>query len=368
VPQLLVVLHTFINSAISDGVGRKYPCVFCSVFIAILHFVLIFVTDYSLFCIIYFLIGFCIGGNAVYYIWGAELSLIYSPSESPVDIHLLRDEELNDEYHQTVDDFKILTGTLFQIIFGVGGMILALVAYLLPFYKYLFLFISIMSLLYAIVLAVFISESPQWISHQNDLLLTNNIGLYLVFRQYFQDVKSLLAQKKLKLFTLMLYFFVNTILYYAAALNSGYLGSNVYISFLLMNILTLPGPFFVAFFGHRYKSLNIAKAGMFFVFLIFIMMTLFSFLETDLTRRHVEISALSFLGMLCIMITFTMAFIICEKIFPIDIKGIAMGLCMFSGKAGAILFPWINDGFAAKSVTILLCLSLFCNLTLYFID
>ncbi|XP_048063500.1 solute carrier family 22 member 2 [Megalobrama amblycephala] len=262
--------------------------------------------------------------------------------------YVLITELVGVEYRRTV-------GVTYQMIFSLGLLILPLLAYFIPNWRWLQVVFTIPYICF-LTYYWFIPESPRWLLSQNKrteaLEITKMIAKEnkKTLSKNFETLKventdpastasfmDLFKTSKLRTYTFILSFnwFTSAVVYQGLIMRLGILGGNVYVDFLISGIVELPAAFLILLtierIGRRlpFATANIV-AGAACLITAFIPDSMF-WLK----------SAVACVGRLGITMAFEMVVFVNTELYPTVIRNLGVSVCSTMCDIGGIIAPFL---------------------------
>ncbi|XP_014677147.1 PREDICTED: organic cation transporter protein-like [Priapulus caudatus] len=252
----------------------------------------------------------------------------------------------------------------YSMYYGVGCMLLALFAWLVPVWRHLQFGISIWMF---ILLGYYflLDESPRWLyaegKHKECEMVLRKIAAFNR-KSYPENVQMILDEKKHQIVTddgkvrepnvmdtlrtpnmrkkslIMMYqWFVVSMVYYGLSLNSVNLGSNPYVGFTLASLVEIPAHLVAMYTMKRFGRRLTTSATM--------LASGISCLVTALPFLHGFswlIVGLATFGKFSVSITFTVVYLYSAEIYPTVVRNAGVGSNSVFARVGAILAPYIS--------------------------
>ncbi|XP_069936748.1 organic cation transporter protein [Cherax quadricarinatus] len=148
---------------------------------------------------------------------------------------------------------------------------------------------------------------------------------------------DLLRTPKTRMRTCIMFFFLSVcaLVYYGLSSNSGSLGGNIFVNFIVIMLIEIPSYIFSFFILDRMGR----KGSLSFVFLL----GGFSCLISGFIPEGYDwlVVVLSMLGKFGIAAAFAIAFVYSTEIFPTEYRSVGVGACSMCSRLGGILAPFI---------------------------
>uniref|UniRef100_A0A8C2IUB0 Solute carrier family 22 member 3 n=1 Tax=Cyprinus carpio TaxID=7962 RepID=A0A8C2IUB0_CYPCA len=252
-------------------------------------------------------------------------------------------------------EYRRMVGVTYQMFFSLGILILPLLAYFIPNWRWLQVVFTIPYICF-LTYYWFIPESPRWLLSQNKRIealeitkaiakenkktLSKNIETLTdentesISTVSFMD---LFKTSKLRKFTFILSFnwFTSAVVYQGLIMRLGILGGNVYVDFLISGIVELPAAFLILLtierIGRRlpFAAANIV-AGAACLITAFIPDSMF-WLK----------SAVACVGRLGITMAFEMVVFVNTELYPTVIRNLGVSVCSTLCDIGGIIAPFL---------------------------
>uniref|UniRef100_A0A671NNG2 Solute carrier family 22 member 2-like n=1 Tax=Sinocyclocheilus anshuiensis TaxID=1608454 RepID=A0A671NNG2_9TELE len=231
-------------------------------------------------------------------------------------------------------EYRRMVGVTYQLFFSLGILILPLLAYFIPNWRWLQVVFTIPYICF-LTYYWFIPESPRWLLSQNkrnETLTDKNTDS--ISTASFMD---LFKTSKLRKFTFILSFnwFTSAVVYQGLIMRLGILGGNVYVDFLISGIVELPAAFLILLtierIGRRlpFAAANIV-AGAACLITAFIPDSMF-WLK----------SAVACVGRLGITMAFEMVVFVNTELYPTVIRNLGVSVCSTLCDIGGIVAPFL---------------------------
>uniref|UniRef100_A0A8C1FHP6 Solute carrier family 22 member 3 n=1 Tax=Cyprinus carpio carpio TaxID=630221 RepID=A0A8C1FHP6_CYPCA len=252
-------------------------------------------------------------------------------------------------------EYRRMVGVTYQMFFSLGILILPLLAYFIPNWRWLQVVFTIPYICF-LTYYWFIPESPRWLLSQNKRIealeitkaiakenkktLSKNIETLTdentesISTVSFMD---LFKTSKLRKFTFILSYnwFTSAVVYQGLIMRLGILGGNVYVDFLISGIVELPAAFLILLtierIGRRlpFAAANIV-AGAACLITAFIPDSMF-WLK----------SAVACVGRLGITMAFEMVVFVNTELYPTVIRNLGVSVCSTLCDIGGIIAPFL---------------------------
>ncbi|KAK3103224.1 hypothetical protein FSP39_017559 [Pinctada imbricata] len=329
-----LLFGSILFGAIADMFGRKPSlCVAISI-LFVSNLGLVFAPDYISFIILRFFVGISnVGIFGQCFVIGMEL--VGKPR-------------------------RVFTGTIIEIFWCFGELLVAGIAYFLPDWRHIQIAITALVGIF-LPYWILIPESLRWlfstgksqkanelllkIAKVNKVKLPENIIINLQEESsssFFKPLGQLLTSPTLLLRTgiISLCWFVSNIGYFGLTLNSGRIGGNIYVNYVVSAVMEL-----VAYIACLCLVDRIGRRAMFCTSMLLggisCLCTIFTVMYApDLSWTTV---ALSNIGKLGVSASFAVIFIFTPELYPTKLRGSTLGLTNFIGRAGGVVSPYIAD-------------------------
>ncbi|XP_068433219.1 solute carrier family 22 member 2-like [Clinocottus analis] len=318
---------SFAFGFVADRFGRKISFLISNIVTVIAGIVLAFAPNYVSILVLRAIFGFGTKGG-----WMTS--------------YVLLTEIVGVEYRRTV-------GILYQMFFSVGGLLLPLMAYFIPNWRWQQLIISVPYILF-MSYYWFIPESPRWLISQNKsskaLEITEAIAkenkrkirtpVTLTDVEGDSSSASLLdlvrtPNMRKHTFILMFNWFTTTVVYQGLIMRVGIVGGNVYIDFFIFALTEFPALFIILFTVERvgrripFASANIVACAACFI-TAFIPDSIFWFK-----------TALGCIGRLASTMAFDMVVFVNSELYPTYIRNMGVSVCSTLSDIGGIVAPFL---------------------------
>ena len=248
-------------------------------------------------------------------------------------------------------------GTAAGTGFFVGGMLLPLMAWLLPNWKHLTLANAAIKAVLCSVLFL-LPESPRWLY---------NVGKYKQAKETLEWMAKINKRKipaaELSHFVESekeepkgpgCWFFVHSplvvvrlaltgflwfssgLIFYGISLNVGGLAGNIYINMLLMAIMDIPGCCFIFFIVNSRLGRRLS------IFFSLIICVISLFTDIALPRASIGRTILAIVGKLAINIAFNALYILTPELFPTGMRATALGTVSAIARVGSSISPFVT--------------------------
>jgi MFS family permease len=403
-----------IPSLVSNKFGRKKAFIGSCTLLLVASVAEMLSVSFTMLAVSRFFKGFSVGANGVIsYVWGVEWMLFFcqpdlgsirsrasdicedsdsdldhslsfdkkNESDTASDIALRRSRQPTAEsFYSTSDTFtrsQTRGSALFQLMWSFGGIVLSLLAFLVPYWRYLLFVVILVTIAVMVLVVSYVPESPKWLLEQIDsgnvecaekfdnvLTLIKNYhsgsgwiyplpkysvrthGSYnaeprettLRYLSFIQPFLPLFTPPLL-LTTMILAFvwFSNAFIYYGISLNASHLPGNVYIVSALLNLVSIPGQLLLVP-STRTFGLKLTFVGsLLFVAFMFITMSVIRFLDGP----NLIVLILSFMGEFGIVLSFSAVYLMTAQVYPTSIRATGVGLGVMFARVGAMLCPFV---------------------------
>ncbi|XP_072037058.1 organic cation transporter protein-like [Amphiura filiformis] len=252
---------------------------------------------------------------------------------------------------------RMLAGVGIQLVFSIGYMLLALLAFFIRDWWILQLVISAPIAL-VFLLVPFIPESPRWLMSKGrfdeaekiiqDVAEANKTQLPETLFQEEEKQKIFEANQErqptaIDLFrtptlrgrtlNLMFNWTVNSMVYYGLSLSTSDLGSDPYVAFFISGLVEVPAyiwvPIGIEWLGRKPNLFSLLILGG------------VACLATIGIPPGTAKTTVAMLGKFCISATYAIIYIYTAEIYPTIVRGAGMGICSMSARIGAIISPII---------------------------
>ncbi|KAL7888458.1 hypothetical protein AOLI_G00034320 [Acnodon oligacanthus] len=251
-------------------------------------------------------------------------------------------------------EYRRVVGVLFQMIFSFGLIVLALIAYLIPNWRWLQVAFTVP---YIIFMSYywFVPESPRWLLSQNNSSKAVEITEALAkenkktLSKNIQTLKDdnadsasgsfidLIRTPNIRKYTLILSFnwFTSAVVYQGLIMRLGILGGNVYIDFLISGIVEFPAAFLILFTIERIgRRLPFATAN--------IMSGAACFITAFIPESLLWLKTLmACIGRLGITMAFEMVVFVNTELYPTFIRNLGVSVCSTLCDIGGIVAPFL---------------------------
>ncbi|KPP73731.1 hypothetical protein Z043_107170, partial [Scleropages formosus] len=251
-------------------------------------------------------------------------------------------------------EYRRMVGVLLQMFFSVGILILPLIAYLIPNWRWLQVAITVPYILF-LLYYWFIPESPRWLLSQNNIrkavhitgqiakengkTLSKNIETLTgdntdITTASFLD---LIRTPKMRKYTFILMFnwFTSAVVYQGLIMRLGIQGGNVYVDFLISGVVEFPAAFLILFtierIGRRipFATANIVSGVACFVV---------AFTPDSLLWFKMFVACIGRLG---ITMAFEMVVFVNTELYPTFVRNLGVSACSTLCDIGGIVAPFL---------------------------
>ncbi|XP_066533367.1 solute carrier family 22 member 2 [Hoplias malabaricus] len=261
--------------------------------------------------------------------------------------YVLITELVGVEYRRTV-------GVLFQMFFSFGIIILALIAYLIPDWRWLQVAFTV-PYIFFLVYYWFVPESPRWLLSQNNSKKAVEITEAMAkenkktLSKNIETLKDdnaesttgsfmdLIRTPNMRKQTLILSFnwFTSAVVYQGLIMRLGILGGNVYLDFLISGIVEFPAAFLILFTIERIgRRLPFAAANM--VSGAACLIT--AFIPESVLWLKTTVACIGRMG---ITMAFEMVVFVNTELYPTFIRNLGVSVCSTLCDVGGIVAPFL---------------------------
>ncbi|XP_072512619.1 solute carrier family 22 member 2 [Salminus brasiliensis] len=251
-------------------------------------------------------------------------------------------------------EYRRNVGVLFQMFFSFGILILALIAYLIPNWRWLQVAFTVP---YIIFLAYywFVPESPRWLLSQNNsskaveitqaMAKENKKTLSKNIKMLKDDnadsttgsFMDLIKTPNIRKYTLILSYnwFTSAVVYQGLIMRLGILRGNVYIDFLISGIVEFPAAFLILLtierIGRRlpFAAANIVSGAACFIT---------AFIPESMLWLKTTVACIGRLG---ITMAFEMVVFVNTELYPTFIRNLGVSVCSTLCDVGGIIAPFL---------------------------
>ncbi|KAL6096172.1 slc22a2 [Pungitius sinensis] len=261
--------------------------------------------------------------------------------------YVLITEIVGVEYRHTV-------GVIYQMFFSVGILLLPLLAYFIPDWRWLQIVISVPYILF-MSYYWFVPESPRWLLSQNKnaeaieiteamakenkRTLSKNIENLTDDNSEYCSASfmNLIRTPKMRKHTLILSFnwFTSAVVYQGLIMRLGILEGNVYMDFLISGLVEFPAAFLILFtierLGRRipFASANIVAGAACFIT---------AFIPDNFFWLKTVVACIGRLG---ITIAFEMVVFVNTELYPTFVRNLGVSVCSTLCDVGGIIAPFL---------------------------
>ncbi|XP_024117860.2 solute carrier family 22 member 2, partial [Oryzias melastigma] len=251
-------------------------------------------------------------------------------------------------------EFRRMVGVLYQMFFSVGLLILPLLAYFIPDWRWLQLAITAPYVLFLSYYWV-IPESPRWLLSQNkksevvkiteSMAKENGRTLSKNIQTLTDDetesttasFMDLIRTPNMRKHTLILSYnwFTSAVVYQGLIMRLGILGGNVYMDFLISGLVEFPAAFLILFtierIGRRlpFASANIVAGASCFIT---------AFVPDSLFWLKTVVACIGRLG---ITMAFEMVVFVNTELYPTFVRNLGVSVCSTLCDVGGIVAPFL---------------------------
>ncbi|CAG9837467.1 unnamed protein product [Diabrotica balteata] len=296
--MLGVLIGNILFGILADRYGRKLIIMFCITFQALFGIATSFAPYYWLFIFLRSLVAITNGGTMV-------------------TSFVMCMEAVEDRWRSVIP-------ILYQIPFGFGNTIMAIVAYFVRDWRYLHFILSVLCTLF-ILYYWYIQESPRWLlatgQKTEAISVIKNIA-----EQYNVD------QKK---FEITMF---SGITFYAFSQYLGQIGTNIFLTVATSGLVALPGTiaciFLVGKYGRRWTiaSSYLFTASCF----LFISLTPKGYFNNDWLRV-----VLSGFGIIGISVSTPALYLFTGELYPTVLRNAGVGMCLMCSRVGSMFAPFL---------------------------
>uniref|UniRef100_A0AAR2LNR5 Solute carrier family 22 member 3 n=1 Tax=Pygocentrus nattereri TaxID=42514 RepID=A0AAR2LNR5_PYGNA len=250
-------------------------------------------------------------------------------------------------------EYRRVVGVFFQMAFSCGIIVLPLVAYLIPNWRWIQVAFT---LPYIIFMSYywFVPESPRWLLSQNNsskaveiteaLAKENKKTLSKNIKTLKDDAHSasgsfmdLIRTPNIRKYTLILSFnwFTSAVVYQGLIMRLGILGGNVYIDFLISGLVEFPAAFLILFtierIGRRlpFATANIVSGAA---------CLITAFIPESLLWLKTVMACVGRLG---ISMAFEIVMFVNTELYPTFIRNLGVSVCCTLCDIGGIVVPFL---------------------------
>ncbi|CAF1005000.1 unnamed protein product [Brachionus calyciflorus] len=174
----------------------------------------------------------------------------------------------------------------------------------------------------------------------NNNIISRNVETFK--KRNIDSIWDIITNKKFRLYVLImsLNWFATALVYDGLTYLNNYIGENIYINWIAMNLIELPAQFFCYYVISRYGrrltvSITLMLAGL---------TLLATFYETfDALKEQTWIKLFLFiLAKFIITQSYSGVILHAPELFPTNLRSFGYGICLFSGKVTSVLSPMIS--------------------------
>ncbi|CAL4107484.1 unnamed protein product, partial [Meganyctiphanes norvegica] len=253
--------------------------------------------------------------------------------------------------------YRVLVGVLAQAFYTIGYFTAAMLAYFIPDWRILQITMTLPALLF-IPYYWFIPESSRWLIAKNrgaearvNLIKAAKVNKKEVSDEILdQAVEApskentesnfldLFRTPNLRKKTINLFFnwFVNSGVYYGLSLNTGNLGGNAYLNFVISGAVEIP--------AHAITIILLDRVGRRLPLCGFMVLGGSALLCTMFIPEDLSwlIITLSMFGKLCITASYAVIYVFTAELFPTVVRNLGVGSSSMVARIGGALAPYIN--------------------------
>uniref|UniRef100_A0A8C2E7D7 Solute carrier family 22 member 3 n=1 Tax=Cyprinus carpio TaxID=7962 RepID=A0A8C2E7D7_CYPCA len=252
-------------------------------------------------------------------------------------------------------EYRRMVGVIYQMFFSLGILILPLLAYFIPNWRWLQVLFTIPYICF-LTYYWFIPESPRWLLSQNKrneameitkaIAKENKKTLSKIIETITDEnpdststasFMDLFRTSKLRKFTFILSFnwFTSAVVYQGLIMRLGILGGNVYVDFLISGIVELPAAFLILITIERIgRRLPFAAAN----FVAGAACLITAFIPNSMFWLK---SAVACVGRLGITMAFEMVVFVNTELYPTVIRNLGVSACSTLCDIGGIVAPFL---------------------------
>lgn len=253
---------------------------------------------------------------------------------------------------------RALLGTLFPLVFAVGIAMHALLAYLIPNWRYYTIATSLLAVLF-LPLVLLLPESPRWLLLHGQQAKARAVLMHIAVKNGTtgclprswdlqeqklhhrgSNPKVLFVNRTLRNQTLVQLFIwlVNGITYYALTMAASSLGGDLYLSTALSGLVEVPGYLLSAWLlstmGRRRSLCGTMLLGS----VACIALQFATRLVYGVTVENV----LSLVAKMCISMSFAIIYLYSAELMPTIVRNVGMGLASVAARIGGIISPFVS--------------------------
>ena len=267
--------------------------------------------------------------------------------------------------------YRAATGTFFILTNLSGGYILILLAYFIPHWRKLVLYIS-SPMLVAVVMSLFIPETLRWIyasgkkAEAEEKLRKiakfnkKNIDYICLAnpkaetgdeskRYSYVDILFCHCSVSVVVVSLCFGWAVAALLYYGLTWESSDLGGNMYLNFAFSFLVELPSPVLYVYFCDK-----IGRKRSFLLFATVVSVTTcvvsaLYFVPESMAGLNTARLVMAMIGKLFASLSFSTLYLWTFELFPTVVRSQGLILCQIAGRFGAVAAPFMATNLAATS-------------------
>lgn len=254
---------------------------------------------------------------------------------------------------------RALMGTLFPLVFAFGIAMHALLAYLIPNWRYYTMATSLLAVLF-LPLVLLLPESPRWLLLHGQQAQAKAVLVHIAVKNGTagclprswelqeqklhhsrgSNPKVLFLNRTLRNQTLVQLFIwlVNGITYYALTMAASSLGGDLYLSTALSGLIEVPGYLLSAWLlstaGRRLSLCGTMVLGS----AACIALQFASYFVYGATVEN----ALSLVAKMCISMSFAIIYLYSAELMPTIVRNVGMGLASVAARVGGIISPFVS--------------------------
>ncbi|CAP30377.2 Protein CBG11182 [Caenorhabditis briggsae] len=272
-------------------------------------------------------------------------------------------------YENTPLRLRFFTSVYYGLMWVVGACLLALLAYILPDWRYLMFCISFPNLFVAILIYMTVPESLHYLvsSQQTEKIEAwlekirgpkgdiTAMDIVEIQDPKGSSFKSLCREMwKHKMFIVYIFvmtylWIVDTFIYFGLAFYSKNLAGNIYLNFVLMSLVEAPAYVFSPIFMNKYGRKVLISGTHIIAGLSFLGIVLSS------EEWHIHFWLL---GKFAISCSFMSIYMFASEIFPTDGRNKCIGFCETLSRFGGMLSPYLSHLTAVHALAPAITLSL----------
>ncbi|CAN7941472.1 unnamed protein product, partial [Ixodes hexagonus] len=253
---------------------------------------------------------------------------------------------------------RALMGTLFPLVFAVGIAMHAVLAYLIPNWRYYTIATSLLAVLF-LPLILLLPESPRWLLLHGQQARAKEVLVHIAVKNGTvgclprswdlqeqklhhrgSNPKVLFLNRTLRNQTLVQLFIwlVNGITYYALTMAASSLGGDLYLSTALSGLIEVPGYLLSAWLlstmGRKLSLCGTMVLGS----AACIAIQFATHLAYGVTVENV----LSLVAKMCISMSFAIIYLYSAELMPTIVRNVGMGLASVAARIGGIISPFVS--------------------------